>query len=242
MKNEPKELQFGYSWKAGNNQIKEKDNESISINDKEVVFKKQDEQIFCTSLDIANVFEKRHDNIIALIDKTIDELREIGHPLGFLNFKESDRTLETSNLKNNPLVDRKYRMYLLTRDGFSLIAMSLTGKKALKWKCDFLSAFNQMEQMLSKEIRSPNKYLTDMMEQIYPKLPQSDYRVDISIKDSLIPQKAKEIFKMSYGVDNRNAQDALAKERRKIAEAEMAKIKALKAEENSRKKDEEMER
>jgi phage regulator Rha-like protein len=36
----------------------------------------------------------------------------------------------------------------MTRDGFSLIAMSLSGKKALEWKIKFIRAFNEMEKGL----------------------------------------------------------------------------------------------
>lgn len=36
----------------------------------------------------------------------------------------------------------------MTRDGFSLVAMSLSGKKALEWKIKFIRAFNEMEKGL----------------------------------------------------------------------------------------------
>jgi phage regulator Rha-like protein len=36
----------------------------------------------------------------------------------------------------------------MTRDGFVLLAMGFTGKEALKWKIQFIEAFNAMEQAL----------------------------------------------------------------------------------------------
>ena len=39
-------------------------------------------------------------------------------------------------------------MFNLTRDGFSLVAMSFTGEEAFKWKISFLNAFNFMEREL----------------------------------------------------------------------------------------------
>ena len=36
-------------------------------------------------------------------------------------------------------------MYLMTRDGFSLLAMGFTGERALRFKLDFINAFNNME-------------------------------------------------------------------------------------------------
>lgn len=38
--------------------------------------------------------------------------------------------------------------FLMDRDGFSLLAMGFTGKKALEWKLKFIEAFNQMEEKL----------------------------------------------------------------------------------------------
>ncbi|WP_053983392.1 Rha family transcriptional regulator [Niameybacter massiliensis] len=43
-----------------------------------------------------------------------------------------------------------YREYLLTRDGFTLLAMGFTGKEALQWKLKYIEAFNRMEQQLKQ--------------------------------------------------------------------------------------------
>ena len=39
-------------------------------------------------------------------------------------------------------------MYLMNRDGFSLLAMGFTGKEAVEWKLKYIEAFNAMEQQL----------------------------------------------------------------------------------------------
>ena len=44
---------------------------------------------------------------------------------------------------------KSYPMYFMTRDGFSLLAMGFTGKKALKFKLKFIDAFNKMEARLA---------------------------------------------------------------------------------------------
>ena len=41
-----------------------------------------------------------------------------------------------------------YKEYQLTRDGFSLLVMGFTGKKALAWKLKYIEAFNKMEKAL----------------------------------------------------------------------------------------------
>ncbi|BAM32854.1 Rha family transcriptional regulator [Helicobacter cinaedi] len=44
-------------------------NININIAGKEVLFQTADNQIFCTSLDIANVFEKNHKDVLRAIRK-----------------------------------------------------------------------------------------------------------------------------------------------------------------------------
>ncbi|EEO9323007.1 Rha family transcriptional regulator, partial [Campylobacter jejuni] len=151
----------------------------VLINKQEVQFGTKGNQIFCTSLDVAKVFGKRHDNVLRDIENILNDLREIGTSNCLLNFEEVVRISKTTNPKNGKLVSRKMPIYNLTRDGFSLLAMGFTGKKALQFKIAFINAFNEMEKLLQKEIKSPNKYLTDLMELIYPNLPQNDYKVSV---------------------------------------------------------------
>ena len=40
------------------------------------------------------------------------------------------------------------KCYDITRDGFSLLVMGFTGKKALEWKIKYIEAFNSMERQL----------------------------------------------------------------------------------------------
>ena len=88
-------------------------------------------QIFCTSLDVAKVFGKRHDHVLRDIENILNDLREIGTSNDIPNFGEVVRISKTRNPKNGKLVNRKMPMYNLTRDGFSLLAMGFTGRKAL---------------------------------------------------------------------------------------------------------------
>ena len=41
-------------------------------------------------------------------------------------------------------------MYLMNRDGFTLLAMGFTGKAALEWKLKYIQAFNAMEKQLAQ--------------------------------------------------------------------------------------------
>ncbi|ELZ2420736.1 Rha family transcriptional regulator [Campylobacter coli] len=184
---------------------------SIKINNHVVKFEQQNHRVFCTSMDIARVFGKRHDHVLRDIENILNDLREIGTSYELPNFEEVVRISKTTNPKNGKLVNRKIPMYNLTRDGFSLLAMGFTGKKALKWKMSFLDAFNQMERSLYNQFKiSDNKYLIDLMKQIYPHLPSEDYRVDVKITQYLNPKESREVFSLNYLVDNRKPKDPMA--------------------------------
>ncbi|TNB59479.1 Rha family transcriptional regulator [Campylobacter helveticus] len=180
---------------------------SLIINDCEVKFSANENKTFCTSLDIARVFGKRHDHVLRDIENLLKDLREIGASNELLNFGEVVRISKTTNPKSGKLVNRKMPMYKITRDGFSLLAMGFTGKKALQWKIAFIDAFNTMEKLLQKEIYSPNKYLTDLMREIYPNLPQDDYEINVLITNKPHTREAKNIFSLNYLVDNRTPKD-----------------------------------
>ncbi|EAH6271419.1 Rha family transcriptional regulator [Campylobacter coli] len=179
----------------------------VIINKQEVQFDTQNNQIFCTSLDVAKVFGKRHDHVLRDIENILNDLREIGTSQDLLNFGETYRNTEIRGFGKVKGKTRKDRCYNLTRDGFSLLAMGFTGKKALQFKIAFINAFNEMEKLLQKEIKSPNKYLTDLMELIYPNLPQNDYKVSVTITDNPYSKEAKNVFSLNYLVDNRTPKD-----------------------------------
>ena len=43
---------------------------------------------------------------------------------------------------------RNQKLYRMNRDGFSLLVMGFTGRKALEWKLKYIHAFNEMEKLL----------------------------------------------------------------------------------------------
>lgn len=91
-----------------------------------------------TSLDIAETFEKRHDNVL----KDIRELK-CSDEFRLLNFEES--TYINSQNKKQP-------MYYLTRDGFTILTMGYGGEKAMKFKEAYIRQFNAMEATLQGKL------------------------------------------------------------------------------------------
>ena len=96
-----------------------------------------------SSLDIAEKFGKRHDDVLRTIKRILSQLDE---DFRLRNFAET--------LQVNEQNGQKYPTYSLTRDGFSLLAMGFTGKAALAWKVKYIEAFNAMEAELLKKVKS----------------------------------------------------------------------------------------
>lgn len=104
----------------------------------EITGKQNQEMITTSSRQVAEKFEKEHKNVVRDIEKLS---REIGSNLSLSYFILSD-------YKDS--MNRNQTEYLLTRDGFSLLAMGFTGEKALKWKLEYIRAFNEMEAELRR--------------------------------------------------------------------------------------------
>ncbi len=87
------------------------------------------------SLKVAHYFGKRHDNLLNTIKNLgcSDEFR-------LLNFKESYYLNEQN---------KKQPMFYMTQDGFTLLVMGFTGKKAMQFKEQYIKEFNEMKKRLA---------------------------------------------------------------------------------------------
>lgn len=92
-----------------------------------------------TSLKIAEVFGKQHKDVL----KSVREL-EIPDDYRQRNFAQT--VYERPNPSGGKPIPTP--MHLITRDGFTLLAMGFTGKKAMQFKIAYIEAFNAMEQEL----------------------------------------------------------------------------------------------
>ena len=105
----------------------------------ELVYLKNDEAV-CDSLQVAEKFGKEHRNVLRAIDDLLETLLKIEQPSKL--FIASKRKADDGQY---------HRMYLMNRDGFSLLVMGFTGKNALEWKLQYIRAFNQMENFIREK-------------------------------------------------------------------------------------------
>ncbi|WP_051179830.1 Rha family transcriptional regulator [Selenomonas ruminantium] len=98
------------------------------------------EQVVTDSRKVAEVFGKEHKNVIQSIENIKAENSAVSSM-----FYETDYTAGTG---------KHYKMYLMNRDGFSLLVMGFTGAKAMQWKIKYIEAFNEMERQLKEQPKS----------------------------------------------------------------------------------------
>lgn len=100
----------------------------------DIVFQGSGGQPLTNSVLVAEKFDKLHRNIIQTLRKLTAEnsaVRTMFVETTYLNEKQQEQP-----------------MFVMNRDGFTLLAMGFTGKKALQFKLDYIEAFNKMEQIV----------------------------------------------------------------------------------------------
>lgn len=94
-----------------------------------------------TSRAVAEQFGKNHKEVLRAIENTITQLKETEEGRAF-----NERNFAPISLRD--AMNREKPAYLLTRDGFTLLAMGFTGAKAVQFKVAYINAFNRMERLI----------------------------------------------------------------------------------------------
>lgn len=95
------------------------------------------------SLKVADVFGKQHKNVLQQIRNILGSAENSAHQKWFY-----ESTFLDAQGKTRPL-------FVMNRDGFSLLAMGLTGAKAMQFKVGFIEQFNQMEKIVHQVSQRP---------------------------------------------------------------------------------------
>lgn len=91
---------------------------------------------------VAETFGKRHSDVLRDIERVCTQVPE--------NFRE--RNFASASYEQEAAFGKKAnKLYLLTRDGLTLLVMGYTGKEAMKFKLAYIEAFNAMEAQLKNQ-------------------------------------------------------------------------------------------
>lgn len=147
----------------------------------EIVFRSANDQAVTSSLLVAEKFGKEHKHVLDSIRKLIEGCAEISaDPM----FEETTYVNEQNG--------QVYPMFLMNRDGFSLLVMGFNGKKAMQFKLDYINEFNKMEKMIRDSIK-PKSQL-EILQMSINQLVEQEHRLSSVERD--IAETKKEIAEM----------------------------------------------
>lgn len=168
----------------------------------DIILSMQNGEPVVSSRQIAESFEKRHDHVMRDIEDIMRGLPKNGDtPM----FYKTEYVHEQNG--------QSYPMYLMNRDGFTLLAMGFTGKAALEWKLKYIAAFNEMEKKLTEQPQlTRSQLLATALIAAHEELEEKDKRIELLTADTE-RMKPKEIFS-----------DAVSTSQNSILVGELAKL------------------
>ena len=147
----------------------------------EIVFRGTNDQAVTSSLLVAKSFGKEHKHVLDSIRKLVEGCAEISaDPM----FEETTYVNEQNG--------QTYPMYLMNRDGFTLLVMDFKGKKAMQFKLDYIKAFNKMESKI-KAAMKPKSQL-EILQMSINQLVEQEHRLSCVERD--VAETKKEIEEM----------------------------------------------
>ncbi len=105
-----------------------------------------------TSLEVAQFFGKRHTDVLRDVNNISCNCPETFSQRNFASAEYADE-----QGKPRP-------MFILYRDGFMLLVMGYTGKKALAMKLAYIKAFNRMEEELARQKEAARNITQDIVD------------------------------------------------------------------------------
>ena len=115
------------------------------IQETELVFE-VDGKLLTSSLLVANKFGKQHKHVI----DSIRELLRTAENSALLSYFIESTYMSVQN--------KELPMFLMNRDGFSLLVMRFTGAEALKFQIEYIQAFNKMESYIKQQFQIPQSF------------------------------------------------------------------------------------
>lgn len=147
----------------------------------EIVFRGANDKAVTSSLLIAEKFGKEHKNVMQSIRNLIGGTAE--------NSAIAEMFSESTYLNEQ---NKEQPMFLMNRDGFTLLAMGFTGKKAMQFKLEYIKAFNSMEAQI-KASQKPKSQL-EILQMSINQLVEQEHRLSSVERD--VAETKKEIAEM----------------------------------------------
>lgn len=146
------------------------------------------------SLYVAQFFEKEHKNVLRDIEKITEPNSGLSEKFARLNF-------ELSSYRN--LQNKKQPCYMMTRDGFTILAMGYTGKKAMKFKELYIRRFNEMEQFIKTLVTTRKEFplLTENIKLLHENPKPYHFSNECNMINRIVTGMSAKQFRQANGLE-----------------------------------------
>jgi Rha family phage regulatory protein len=138
---------------------------------------------------VADTFKKEHKDILETIRKI-----ECSEQFSQRNFTPSNFTAR----------GKKYPEFLMTKDGFTFLVMGFTGKKAAKFKEDYINAFNKMESFIKNlfEAKADFPEFTDAIMATHEEPKHYHFSNELNMINQIVTGMNAKQFKEANGIES----------------------------------------
>ena len=146
------------------------------------------------SLFVASAFEKNHKEVLRDIRRIIAEDSGLSDEFRQRNFAPS----YYRNKQN-----KKQPCYYLTRDGFTMLVMSYTGAKAMKFKEMYIKRFNEMEQFIKCLVSARQEFplLTENIKLLHDNPKPYHFSNECDMLNRIVIGMSAKQFRLANGIE-----------------------------------------
>jgi len=178
----------------------EKDLISIKSGIQELGIFEKGNDAWVSSRDIAKLFDKEHSHVLRDIETKL--IPHVSDEFWKSNFGSSKYT--DSRGKRQP-------MYLMNRKSFAMVVMGFTGKKAIKFKEEYIEAFEAMYNVIETRLLSKVGYkeMTSAISRKYNSDPKIFSAEADMINEIVLGMKAKDFKAVNQIDSNGHTRDSI---------------------------------
>lgn len=153
----------------------------------------ENENMVTDSRNVSDVFRKRHDHVL----RDIQNIKKDAPNFGEMFY---EGTMPDS-------YGREQKVYLMNRDGFTLLAMGFTGKDAMQWKLKYIEAFNQLErawnspeQVMARALKLADRTIAGLEQKVLEMKPKAEFYDQVTdSKDAIDMKDCANVLHMGIG-------------------------------------------
>ena len=146
------------------------------------------------SLYVAEFFEKNHKEVLR-------DIRNIAAPNSGLSKEFAERNFALRSYKDKQ--NQKRPCYYLTRDGFTILVMGYTGKKALRFKELYIRRFNEMEELIKSLVKARTEFplLTENIKLLHEKPKPYHFSNECDMINRIVLGKSAKQFRLENNLE-----------------------------------------